>query len=146
MKTRNSKHIVYETYKEILQGKDSLFIKSTNIVNRKGQLSTIQIMKRGLSSFEDKRYYLSKTESVSYGHPQSKQTASVSVMSEENESMYNESDVETDFSDLEQESTDISHTSSENEISVSDNSEDDEESSFWISLKENVWRKYYNFI
>ena len=44
-------------------------IKVMNIQSVKGQISTTSMEKNTLSAFDDKRWYISPTKSLGYGHP-----------------------------------------------------------------------------
>ena len=61
--------LTHNTFKEILEyNKKHYFIQNT-ITNRKGQMSTVQVNKKGLGLYDDKRYYIDRYTSLGYAHP-----------------------------------------------------------------------------
>jgi len=63
------KRLTHEMFKDILFNSiDHKFIQHS-ILNKKGVMFTTRNVKRGLSNFDDKRFYLNSQESVAYGYP-----------------------------------------------------------------------------
>ena len=61
--------LTHNTFKEVLEyNKKHYFIQNT-ITNRKGQMSTVQVNKKGLGLYDDKRYYIDRYTSLGYAHP-----------------------------------------------------------------------------
>ena len=65
--------IMHETYKSCINNCKSVSCELYNLLPVKGQMSMIKQKKTALSAYEDKRYYISATESYAYGHPKVKQ-------------------------------------------------------------------------
>ena len=61
--------ISHQNFVDCVMKNERVFRKIYSIRNCRGEMSTTVSHKLALSSFEDKRFYLTQTESVAYGHP-----------------------------------------------------------------------------
>ncbi|XP_069175223.1 uncharacterized protein [Procambarus clarkii] len=63
------KKITHASFQNTLETNTTFNFVSRSIRNVNGQICTCKTTKRGLSAFDDKRYLISPTESLAYGHP-----------------------------------------------------------------------------
>ena len=61
--------ISHQKFVDCVMKNERVYRKVYSIRNCRGEMSTTVTNKLALSSFEDKRYYLSQTASIAYGHP-----------------------------------------------------------------------------
>ncbi|XP_069957694.1 uncharacterized protein [Cherax quadricarinatus] len=66
--------LTHNNFRSVLEDGSKHTFQYSQIRNLKGQMTTITTRKRGLSSFDDKRFYLDAYHSVSYGHPDARET------------------------------------------------------------------------
>ena len=60
--------VEFKTYMETLQAETTTQVSFNCIRSKNHQIYTLGINKRGLSPFENKRYYLDNINSLAYGH------------------------------------------------------------------------------
>ena len=68
--THERQNLTHENFRHVMSENVVHTFTQTTLTAVKGTMSTVQYEnKRGLSLFDDKRYYLDKYQSVGYGHP-----------------------------------------------------------------------------
>jgi hypothetical protein len=67
-KSSMKKQVEFKTYMETLQAETTTQVSFNCIRSKNQQIYTLGINKRGLSPFENKRYYLDNINSLAYGH------------------------------------------------------------------------------
>jgi len=63
------RRLKHDNFRRILHEKEVHFFKQVSITNVGGQMMTTQMKKRGLSLYDDKRWYVNAYKSLAYGHP-----------------------------------------------------------------------------
>ena len=63
------KLITHDRYIDVLFNNNPYHFMYSGFTTRHGQMCTVKYRKMGMSPLDDKRYYTSLTESLSYGHP-----------------------------------------------------------------------------
>jgi hypothetical protein len=67
---REQKKIKHQTYRDLLAGRiKQVFVKCSNIRSKNFNLYTTHTKKVGLSNIDIKRFYITNTKSVAFGHP-----------------------------------------------------------------------------